>query len=541
MTDFAEERQERITAMGIYLNPGNENFRRITSADIYVDKTMMIETTNRFIDKGNNYVCISRPRRFGKTIAGNMLCAYYSKGCDSKELFSKFKIAKTAGFETKRNKFNVIKIDMNSEYQNTLDKDSLITRLMKKIQQEMTEAFPEIAFDEKNSLAESILNVYSATGETFIILMDEYDVLVREQVSQDLFGQYLSFLNGLFKSDTLRPAISLAYLTGILPVVRDKIQSKLNNFREYTILNAGPLAEFIGFTGEEVEALCKEYGISYEECRRWYDGYRQHGFEIYNPESVVRSMEDGYFGSYWGQTSSYEAISDRIRQNFAGTKDAVIRMLAGEEVDVDAYSYLNTMTDFSTRDDTFGYLMHLGYLAYNQEEGTCRIPNKEVREEWIRALNKVPDEYAVTTRIIQSSKELLSLTWDGEEEAVAKALDVSHIHVTSNRSYNNEDALQSAIYLAYIYALNRYTVIKEMTSGKGFADVVFVPVKEGDPAMVIELKRNGSTGSALDQIKEKQYFDSLSHYQGNLLFVGINYDEKEKKHTCRIEKFEKQE
>ena len=523
--------------MGIYLNPGNVNFKEITKADIYVDKTMMLQVTNAFIDSGQKYICISRPRRFGKTIAGNMLSAYYSKGCDSRELFARFKISGSSDYLEKLNRYNFIKIDMNSEYQNAQNKENVLKRLTMKIKREMAAQFPDLYFDDEDSLAECILTVFAATGETFIILLDEYDVLVREQVSQSLFQQYLSFLNGLFKSDTLRPAISLAYLTGILPVVRDKIQSKLNNFREYTILSAGQLSEYTGFTADEVKQLCLEYGVDYEECRRWYDGYRLNGFEVYNPESVVRSMEERHFGSYWGQTSSYEAISDRIRDNFTGTKDAVVRMLAGEEIGVDAYSYLNTMTDFSTKDDVFGYLMHLGYLAYNREEATCRIPNKEVREEWIRALNKVPDEYAVTTQIIQSSKDLLSLTWDGEEEAVAKALDVSHIHVTSNRSYNNEDALQSAIYLAYIYALNRYTVIKELTTGKGFADVVFIPVKKEDPAMVIELKRNDCAESALRQIQDKQYFDSLMHYQGNLLFVGINYDPKEKTHTCRIERF----
>ena len=543
--------------MGIYLNPGNENFKEMTRAEIYVDKTGMLSVMNQFIDRGNKYICISRPRRFGKTIAGNMLSAYYSKGCDSGDLFAPYKIASDPSFSEKLNKYNVIKIDMNSEYQNTLDKNKLIQRLTGKIRTEMEAAFPSLIFDEEDSVADCILNAYAATEETFIILLDEYDVLVREQVNADLFQEYLSFLNGLFKSDTLRPAISLAYLTGILPVVRDKIQSKLNNFREYTILNAGPLAEFTGFTGEEVQVLCQKYGVDYDECRLWYDGYHLKDFEVYNPESVVRCLEEGRFGSYWGQTSSYEAISDRIRQNFAGTKDDVIRMLSGEEIDVDVSSYLNTMTDFSSKDDTFSYLIHLGYLAYDLTQGTCRIPNKEVREEWFRALKKIPDEYAVTTQIIQSSKELLFRTWEGDKNAVANALDISHIHVTSNRSYNNEDALQSAIYLAYIYAMNRYTVIREIRSrartarhechthrarkstGKGFADVVYIPVKAEDPAMIIELKRNGSEGSALDQIKEKRYFESLSHYHGNLLFVGINYDEKEKTHTCKIETFEK--
>ena len=525
--------------MGIYLNPGNENFRRIVSSDIYVDKSMMIAQTNRFIDKNNTYVCISRPRRFGKTYASNMLCAYYSKGCESGDLFRELKIANASGYTEKLNKYNVIKIDMNNEYQNISDKDRLIRRLNREVTKEIRRAYRDVEFEEDDdTIAQAILRVYAETGETFIFLLDEYDVLVREKVSQKLFDEYLSFLNGLFKSDTLRPAISLAYITGILPVARDKIQSKLNNFWEYTILDAVELAEYVGFTGDEVKEKCREYGIDYEECRRWYDGYRQRGYEIYNPESVIMSIRKGTFGSYWGQTSSYEVISDRIRQNFAGTKDAVIRMLAGEEVDVNVTRYLNTMTSFHTKDDLFTYLIHLGYLAYNMDNGTCRIPNREVRQEWFNAI-ETDDEYKITNEIISASKGLLEETWAGNCEAVAHALDISHIHVTSNRSYNNEDALQSAIYLAYIYALNRYTVVKEMTAGKGFADVVFIPFTEGDPAMIVELKRNDSTDSALNQIKEKRYFDSLSHYSGDLLFVGINYNEKEKMHSCSIERFVK--
>ena len=305
--------------MGIYLNPSNENFKEDIKADIYVDKTGMIAVMNRFIDTGNKYICISRPRRFGKTIAGNMLSAYYSKGCDSRELFGSYKIAEDPSFDSKLNKYNVIKIDVNSEYQNAKDKSRMLGRLEEKVKKELTKTYPDISFDEEDTLAESILRVYAETGEKFVIIMDEYDVLVRERVEKGLFEDYLSLLNGLFKSDTLRPAIALAYLTGILPVVRDKIQSKLNNFREYTIMDARELAEFVGFTGQEVEKLCLEHNLDYDSCRHWYDGYKQHGIEIYNPKSVVEAVETGRFSSYWSMTSTYEAIAERIRQNFAGT------------------------------------------------------------------------------------------------------------------------------------------------------------------------------------------------------------------------------
>ena len=525
--------------MGIYLNPSNDNYTATTRREIFVDKTMMLSVLNQFIKTDNKYICVSRPRRFGKTIAGNMICAYYSKGCDSRSLFEPLKISKDKSFESNLNRFNVIKIDVNSEYRNERDEENLLNNLQDKIVAEFSQQFPDITFKEHESVGNCILKVFDAKKEQFVIMMDEYDVLVRENITSSLFTQYLNFLNGLFKSDTLRPAIALAYLTGILPVIRDKVQFKLNNFREYTILDAGKLAEFIGFTGDEVKELCEKYNVDYIETKRWYDGYTQRGFEIYNPESLVLSLEEGIFANYWSKTSTYAVISDRIQENFEGMKDDVVRMLSGESVDVNVTRYMNTMTDFLTRSDAFTYLIHLGYLAYNREDSTCRIPNREVRQEWFNAI-ETNDEYKITNKIIQSSKELLAETLRKNAEAVARALDVSHIHVTSNRSYNNEDALQSAIYLSFIYALNKYTVIKEATTGKGFADVVFIPYVPNIPAMIIELKRNDCVESALKQIREKQYFASLEHYSGNLLFIGINYDEKQKTHTCKIEEFEKQ-
>ena len=524
--------------MGIYLNPGNENFTQMSSDEYYVDKTGMLTVLNAFIDKGNKYVCISRPRRFGKTIAGNMISAYYSRGCDSSAIFSKLKISSDAGYEEKRNQFNVIKIDMNSEYQSAVNKNALLSRLTMKIKREMSRQFSDVTLYEDDSLAESILEIYAATGETFIIIIDEYDVLAREKADEGLFSEYLSFLNGLFKSDTLRPAITLAYLTGILPIVRDKIQSKLNNFREYTIINSGELAEYIGFTDEEVERLCSDYDVDFTTCKNWYNGYHQKGWDIYNPESVVMCIYYGEFDNYWGKTSSYKVISDYISMDFEGIREDVERMIAGESVDVNVTGYMNTMTDFDTKDDAFSYLIHVGYLAYDMKNKTCRIPNFEVLNEWKNAI-RIDKKYEVTNRIIKESKELLTQTLAGNEQAVAEALDTSHIHVTSNRSYNNEDALASAIYLAYIYALNEYTAIKEVTAGKGFADVVYIPLEASKTAMVIELKHNGSAESGIEQIKNKQYFDCLSHYEGDLLLIGINYDEGTRMHEAKIEKYVK--
>lgn len=524
--------------MGIYLNPGNENFAEVVKAQIYVDKTLLIKQINSYLNTPKKFVCVSRPRRFGKTIAGNMLSAYYSKSCNSTALFSPFKIAKENDFKKNLNSFNVIKLDLNGFYSALSDKNLVFEEFTQKIKKEFSKDFANLDFSDCNSVTDCIAEVYKANKEQFVIIIDEYDVIIRDNPSEELIEKYRNFLISLFKNSDISPAIALAYITGILPVIRDKIQSKLNNFDEYTMLYPMELAEYIGFTAKEVYDLCKEYNISFDECKCWYDGYRLKDFEIYNPNAVVKALLSKTFRSYWSMTGSFDSISEKIRMNFDGTKDAVIKMLSGEEVDVNVTSYTNSMTDFSNRNDAFTFLIHLGYLAFNAEEGTCRIPNREVRQEWFNAIESNSD-YKITNQIIQSSKELLQQTLQGNAEAVAKALDISHIHVTSNRSYNNEEALQSAIYLSYIYALNKYTCIKEMTTGKGFADVVYIPLKSDLPALIIELKHNKSAESALSQIKEKRYFDSLSAYKGNILFIGINYDEKEKTHECKIEMFVK--
>ena len=532
--------------MGTYLNPDNQNFLNFVSKGRYVDKTMLADVTNSYLeDITFKFVCISRPRRFGKSIAENMLAAYYSKGADSKDLFSKYKIAKTDNFKKYLNKFNVVHIDLNSiftAWQNKIEsqRPKFVVHLLNHLLcEEFKAEFPNIVFAEGSTLSECILKVYSQTKQTFIVIIDEYDILVREKVYDDELTIYRAFLNSLFKSNELSPAISLAYLTGILPIMKDKIQSKLNIFNPYTMLYAGKFAEFVGFTNEEVKVLCQKNNCNYELCKSWYDGYRLENLEIYNPEAVIKAMASNRFKSYWSGTSTYHVISEKISMNFAGIKEDVITMLSGGKIPVDVEKYDNTMTGFNSKDDVYTFLIDLGYLAYDEDSERCFIPNKEIYKEWQKVVSDNYD-YSETARIIKDSEELLVQTIVGNETAVAEALDRSHIHVTNNRSYNNEYSLQSAIYIAYIYAMNNYIIVKEMTTGKGVADITYIPFDKSKVAIIVELKHNKSADSVLNQIKEKQYFKSLEGWQGGILFVGINYDEKTKKHECKIEKFEKE-
>jgi hypothetical protein len=536
---FIFVKTKKAEIMGLYLNPNADAFMQNKNKKIYVDKSQIIYELNDLIDSDDNFVCLSRPRRFGKSMAGNMISAYYSKGCDTREVFSQMKLGQEPGFDKYLNKFNVIKLDLNELYQNAKKKNehaTLIAQIEERVVEEFKEQFANIDLEKDNSIDECILKVYKELGEKFVVIIDEYDVLIREQVPQSLFDSYLSFLNGLFKGTTIRPAIALAYITGIIPIVRDKVQSKLNEFTEYTMLNSGRLSGHVGFTREEVEALCDEYGMDKEECARWYDGYRlTDTIDIYNPLAVVSAMRNQEFESYWSATGSFEALKDYIMMDFKGIKQDVIDMISGKSVPVNVKKFQNTLQSITNKDNAFTYLIHLGYLSYNRKDKTCRIPNEEVRQEWV---NSIDDEenYAPIMEIINASKKLLDATVEGNEEAVAKALDAAHTEVTNPLTYNDEHCFQSAICLAYFYANTRYTLFKELPTGKGYADLVLIPYLPNIPAMVIELKHDKSAGSALQQIKEKNYCQALNNYKGDLLFVGVNYDEKTKEHSCKIER-----
>ena len=535
--------------MAIFLNPDNNNFRENLASKIYVDKSMIIHELNSLINTNESFVCVSRPRRFGKSMAGNMIAAYYSKGASSAELFKGLKLASASDFKSNLNKFNVIKIDINACFQNK-DKGTTTTQFFtKKVKEELHKAYPQVEIQEGQTLPDALLEIYGATKEQFIILLDEYDVLVREKCPEEEFAEYLRFLNGMFKNADLQPAIALAYVTGILPVVRDKIQSKLNNFDEYTMTGARQLTEFVGFTEDEVKGLCEKYKMNFEECRRWYNGYRMTTFNdnfepeyisLYSPRSLVCAILNHEFGSYWTKTGSYEALSNHINVNYEGIKDDIARMMGGSKVKVDILTYLNTMTDFKSKDDVFTYLIHLGYLAYDRYTKECYIPNSEVLNEWVVALRNTQG-YETIVEMLKTSEDLLEATLEKDEKAVEKALEKTHAITMSNMSYNKENCFQSAIILAYYTARAKYTIITELPGGKGYADVAFIPYRCELPAMIIELKNSAkATGvTALEQIKNKEYFDALQNYKGNMLLIGVSYNPETKEHSCSIKEVTK--
>ena len=522
--------------MGFYINAGNENFQTALNSEIFVDKTLFISRISRLLNTEQKFVCVSRPRRFGKSMIGKMMVAYFSKGCDSKEMFSNLKIAQDPCFGKDLNKFNVIAVDFGAAFNTVENRNDVLKYLRKELLEDFRKEFPNIKFSDEDNIAKMILRVYSETKMQFIIIIDEYDTLIRERRSEALLEEYRSFLNSIFKNNELSSAIALAYLTGILPIQRDRVQSKLNNFKEYTMLAPAMTAEFFGFTKEETEALCNEYGMSFAECENWYDGYRIGEFDIYNPNSVVEAMMRREYANYWNATGSYEVVSDYIKLDFDGTKSAIIDMLTGTEIKVDIKDFENSLDNINSKDNVLTYLFHLGYVNYNKTTGLCRIPNKEIRQEWEKAIKRA-DNFSKVVKMISDSEKLLKLTQEGDSERVAAALDNAHMTVADPLDYNDESSLKTAIILAYYTASSKYTIVKELPTGRGFADIGFIPLNKKDPAMVVELKYDKDAESAIKQIKNRNYPKVFENYLDNLLLVGVSYDKNTKVHECVIEKY----
>ena len=528
--------------MGSYLNPGNEAFAVALNSEIYVDKTGLLTYTNKVMNTLQGYICNSRPRRFGKSITANMLTAYYSKGCSSKEMFSGLEISRAKDFEKHLNQYDVLHWDIQWCMEPAGGPERIVSYISEKTISELKEYYPHILPEEIRSLPEALSRINAASGTKFIVIIDEWDVLIRDEAA-DLKTQeeYINFLRAMFKGTEPTKYIQLAYLTGILPVKKEKTQSALNNFKDYSMLYAGPIAPYVGFTETEVQKLCEVYGQKFEEVKRWYDGYQIGKYHVYNPNAVVNLMLEGEFQSYWSGTASYEAIVPLINMDFDGLKSAVIEMLSGDHVPVDVTSFQNDTVSFANKDDVLTYLIHLGYLAYDRTFRTAFIPNEEIRQELILATKRKKWNELIVFQ--KESEQLLKDTIQMNGNAVAKEIEKIHREYTSVIQYNNENSLSSVLSIAYLSSMQYYfKPIREFPAGRAFADFVFIPKPEFQnyyPALVVELKWDKSVRAALDQIRDRKYPESVACYAGELLLVGINYNEKTKEHECRIEKYEK--
>lgn len=525
--------------MGTYLNPGNKGFREILQSE-YVDKTGLLALINKAVGTMGKLTCISRPRRFGKSYAAKMLCAYYDCSCDSHALFDDKEIAGTEGYLAHLNQYHVISLDITSfifaAARMNLPLSDIPNRIVDAVYRELIESNPELAGKD---FMDAMISCVEKTGREFVFIIDEWDALIREAKNDsEAQKKYLNLLRGWFKNNSFTPrVVAAAYMTGILPIKKDGSQSAISDFKEYTILNPGRFVEFTGFTEEEVQRLCEKYEMDFEEIRRWYDGYDfpEYG-AIYNPYSVMCAIEAKECCSYWQKTSAAESLMTYINMDFEGLQETIARLIAGEEVEVRTSRFANDFETFRSRDDVLTLLIHLGYLSWHKEDGTAHVPNEEVRIEFEGIL----DGTGVSQKwieLIGRSRKLLEDTIAGNGEAVAQAVEEIRDTQYAPVFYNDEQALRYVIKFAYIAAIDQYLKVEELPSGKGIADVVYLPKRKSAlPALIVELKWNKSSEGAIRQIKERNYPAVLKDYGGEIVIAGISYDAKLKKHSCVIER-----
>ncbi len=520
--------------MGTYINIGNEGFQRIRNSE-YVDKSGLIPVVNKTLFTEQCFSCVSRCRRFGKSMAAKMLCAYYDRSCDSRSLFADLQAAQDPSFEKHLNKYPVIYLDMIA-FVTRFHDDSIVEKIDAELRADVLRLYADVEVRPDDDLMGCLIRITEKTGDRFFFIIDEWDAICREfKQGTSAMDRYVNWLRRMFKEVNASRVFAGVYMTGILPIKKYKTESALNNFIEYSMVEPGNMAQFFGFTKDEVRTLAEKYGMDFDELEKWYDGY-QIGDEpsMFNPNSVMQAVSRRRCKSYWGRTGGFDAVTDYIQMNYEGLKDDIIRMLAGDHSSVDPTGFQNDMSVIHSLDDVLTVLIHLGYLSYDWKESECYIPNREVAGEMVNAVKA--NNWQPVVEAIQQSKQLLQATLDRDEEAVARFIDAAHDENTSILSYNNENSLACVLSLAYYSARNDYVIHRELPTGKGFADLVFIPRKNVDsPAIVVELKYNRDTDSAIAQIHRRQYPDKVAQYAGNLLLVGINYDREHKTHDCRIE------
>ena len=523
--------------MGIYINKGNIGFRQARNSE-YVDKSGLIGIVNKTLFTRQKFTCVTRSRRFGKSMAAEMLSAYYDHSCDSRQLFADLQITSDPTFEEHLNKYPVIYVDMTSFITRFKD-DAIIQHIQDELKADIQTAYPQIALRNGDDFMAFLQRISIETGEHFVFIIDEWDAICREFAAKkpEVMEDYLNLLRRMFKDVSGMEVFAAVYMTGILPIKKFKTQSALNNFLEYSMVEPRSMGSFFGFTKDEVRMLAERYGVDFDELEAWYDGY-QIGDEMsmFNPNSVMQAVMVKRCRSYWASTGAYEAIAGYIRMNFDGLKDDILILLSGGRVKVNTTKFQNDMTLIQSKDDVLTVLIHLGYLSFNWRKNECYVPNYEVAGELSNSVEDTGWEHVV--KALRQSEKLLQATLDGNEEAVAQGVDATHDENTSILSYNDENSLACVLSIAYYYAKNYYVMHRELSTGKGFADLVLIPRKHVDsPAIVLELKYNQDADSAIAQIKRKQYPAKVAEYTDNLLLVGINYDKQQKTHTCRIEKY----
>ncbi|MDO5416564.1 MAG: AAA family ATPase, partial [Lachnospiraceae bacterium] len=529
--------------MGFYLDSDSAYalYKSEVQKPYFVDKTSLLEELCPLAEQGKNYICITRPRRFGKTVMANMIGAFFCMGADSADIFDNLDISRTNEYKMHRNRHHVVYMDFSRTDGEIDTYDAYIDSVKRKLKMDLREAYPEVPFQDRESAADDFERVRLKTGDKFLFVLDEWDAVFHMSfVTEENQKSYLLFLKDLLKD---RAYVSLAYMTGILPISKYSGGSELNMFAEYNMATMERYSSYFGFTEKEVDMLygrylenCRNPKVTREGLRLWYDGYcTASGEKIYNPRSVVFALLNNQLYNYWTTSGPYDEIFYYIQNNIADVKEDLALMVSGEAVPAEVHEYAATSMDLRTRDEIFSAMVVYGLLTY--EDGMVSIPNKELMDNF-GVLLKKEEALGYMHRLAKASGRMMRATKCGDVKTMAEILSYAHDTETPILNYNNEVELSAIVNLVYLSARDQYRVVREDKAGIGYVDFIFYPNNPSDDGIILELKVDYTPEAAIKQIKERKYLlrfqgklGEPSYYTGRILAVGIGYDKGTKTHA----------
>lgn len=537
--------------MGTYLNSITPYtlYKSESLSPYFVDKTLMLRELFPYVSAGNRHICITRPRRFGKTIMANMISSFFQKASDSSDVFDSLTISQVDDYRRYKNQYNVIRIDFSKMPRNCDSYTQYIERIEALLIEDVKEAYPQVKINEADAIGDILESVFVQCGEKFIFVLDEWDFIFhRDFINEIDKEKYVAFLSNLLKD---RPYVVLSYMTGILPIAKYSSGSELNMFAEFTMVNSPMFGEYFGFTDDEVDDLYRRYivesdrqhkekSVTRKGLRDWYNGYyTKSGERVYNPRSVVFALQFNNLANYWTSSGPYDEIYYYIRNNISDVRDDLALMISGESVTAKIQEYAATSMNLSTRDEIYSAMVVYGFLSYLN--GKVCIPNRELMEKFDELLVK-NESLGYVYRLAKESEKMLKATLAGDTLTMERILEFAHNTEVPLLSYNHETELSAIVNLVYLAARDSYRVEREDKAGKGYVDFIFYPYDTTADCIILELKVDHTPDEAIAQIIDKKYalkfmpkLAGQKIYTGRILAVGIGYWKESKKHSCKVE------
>lgn len=537
--------------MGTYLNSITPYtlYKSESLSPYFVDKTLMLMELFPYVSAGNRHICITRPRRFGKTIMANMISSFFQKASDSSDVFDSLAISQVDDYRRYKNQYNVIRIDFSKMPRNCDLYTQYIERIEALLIEDVKDAFPQVKINEADAVGDILESVFVQCGEKFIFVLDEWDFIFhRDFINEIDKEKYVAFLSNLLKD---RPYVVLSYMTGILPIAKYSSGSELNMFAEFTMVNSPMFGEYFGFTDDEVDDLYRRYivecdrqhkekSVTRKGLRDWYNGYyTKSGERVYNPRSVVFALQFNNLANYWTSSGPYDEIYYYIRNNISDVRDDLALMISGESVTAKIQEYAATSMNLSTRDEIYSAMVVYGFLSYLN--GKVCIPNRELMEKFDELLVK-NESLGYVYRLAKESEKMLKATLAGDTLTMERILEFAHNTEVPLLSYNHETELSAIVNLVYLAARDSYRVEREDKAGTGYVDFIFYPYDTTADCIILELKVDHTPDEAIAQIIDKKYalkfvpkLAGQKIYTGRILAVGIGYWKDSKEHSCKVE------